>query len=95
MCRVALMNKKGEKEIERIYGLTRYLKFLEKQFGGHGNGFSLMKNGKIIKPVIRKIQNCRSVCYNDHIKNEGMTMEGYKMKKRIGEDKKAKAGRYN
>ena len=49
MCRVALINKKGEKEIERIYGLTRYLKFLEKQFGGHGNGFSLMKNGKIIK----------------------------------------------
>lgn len=49
MCRVVLMNKEGEKEIDRIYGLARYLKYLEKELGGHGNGFSLMKDGKIIK----------------------------------------------
>ena len=49
MCRVLLMNKQGEKEIEKTYGLDRYLKYLEKQMGGHGNGFALMKNKKIIK----------------------------------------------
>ncbi len=49
MCRVLLMNKQGEKEIEKTYGLDKYLKYLEKQMGGHGNGFALMKNGKIIK----------------------------------------------
>ena len=49
MCRVLLMNKQAEKEIEKTYGLDRYLKYLEKQMGGHGNGFALMKNGKIIK----------------------------------------------
>lgn len=48
MCRVLLMNKQGEKEIEKNYGLDRYLRFLEKQLGGHGNGFSLLKNGKVI-----------------------------------------------
>ncbi len=49
MCRVLLMNKKGESEIEKIYGLEKYLKFLENQLGGHGNGFALLKNEKIIK----------------------------------------------
>lgn len=49
MCRVVLMNKQGEKEIEKIYGLERYLKYLEKQLGGHGNGYSLLKNNKVIK----------------------------------------------
>ena len=49
MCRVVLMNKQGEKEIEKVYGLERYLRYLEKQLGGHGNGYSLLKNNKIIK----------------------------------------------
>ena len=37
MCRVLLMNKQGEREIEKIYGLDKYLKYLENQLGGHGN----------------------------------------------------------
>ncbi len=49
MCRVLLMNKKGEREIERIYGLDKYLKYLERQLGGHGNGFALLKDNKLIK----------------------------------------------
>lgn len=49
MCRVLLMNKQGEKEIDKIYGLDKYLKYLEKQLGGHGNGFALMKNSKVKK----------------------------------------------
>ncbi len=48
MCRVVLMNKQGEKEIDRIYGLEHYLKYLENRLGGHGNGFSLLKDKKII-----------------------------------------------
>ena len=49
MCRVLLMNKEGEKDIDKIYGLSKYLKYLEDQLGGHGNGFALMKGGKIIR----------------------------------------------
>lgn len=37
MCRLVLMNKNGEKEIEKKYGLYNFLKFLEDQMGGHGN----------------------------------------------------------
>ena len=49
MCRVLLMNKKGENEIEKIYGLEKYLIYLENQLGGHGNGFALLKDNKLIK----------------------------------------------
>lgn len=49
MCRVLLMNKKGEEEIQKVYGLENYLKYLEKQLGGHGNGFALLKNSKVIR----------------------------------------------
>ena len=49
MCRLVLMNKEGEKQIDMQYGLDKYLKYLEKQLGGHGNGYALMKDGKVIK----------------------------------------------
>lgn len=49
MCRVLMMNKQGEREIEKSFGLTKYLKFLEDDFGGDGNGFALLKSNKIIK----------------------------------------------
>ena len=48
MCRLVLMNKNGEKEIEKNYGLTEFLSYLERSFGGHGNGVSLLKDGKVI-----------------------------------------------
>ena len=48
MCRLVLMNKQGEKEIDRRYGLSQYLKFLEKSYGGHGNGFIAVKDKKIV-----------------------------------------------
>lgn len=48
MCRLVLMNKNGEKEIEKKYGLTDFLSYLERSFGGHGNGVSLLKSGKVI-----------------------------------------------
>lgn len=43
MCRVLLMNKQGEKEIDKIYGLDRYLEYLENQMGGHGNRSCIVK----------------------------------------------------
>ncbi len=48
MCRLVLMNKQGEKEINRRYGLSQYLKYLENSFGGHGNGYIAVKNKKIV-----------------------------------------------
>lgn len=48
MCRLVLMNKQGEKEINKRYGLGNYLKFLEDRFGGHGNGVIAVKNKKIV-----------------------------------------------
>lgn len=48
MCRLVLMNKNGEKEIEKKYGLTEFLSYLERSFGGHGNGVALLKNEKVI-----------------------------------------------
>lgn len=47
MCRLLLMNKSGEREIEKSYGLSNFLQFLEEQMGGHGNGYALMKKGRI------------------------------------------------
>lgn len=43
MCRVVLMNKQGEKEIEKMYGLAEYFKYLEEQLGGHGNRICIIK----------------------------------------------------
>lgn len=49
MCRLILMNKEGEKEIEKQYGLENYLNYLKNQFGGDGNGYALLKKGKVVK----------------------------------------------
>lgn len=49
MCRLVLMNKNGEREIEKNYGLENYLKYLEASLGGHGNGYALLRRGKIIE----------------------------------------------
>lgn len=43
MCRVVLMNKQGEREIELTYGLANYFKFLEEQLGGHGNRIRIIE----------------------------------------------------
>lgn len=48
MCRLVLMNKNGEREIEKKYGLINYFDYLEQSYGGHGNGISLLRNGKVI-----------------------------------------------
>ena len=49
MCRLALMNKKGMETIDKMYGLDKFLGYLEAQLGGHGNGYiALTKKGQII-----------------------------------------------
>lgn len=67
MCRLLLMNKNGEREIEKSYGLTNFLKYLEEQMGGHGNGYALMKDKKVtvldkglklnVKEISRVVRN--------------------------------------
>jgi hypothetical protein len=42
------MNKKGLETIEESYGLRKFLDFLERSMGGHGNGYALVKDGKAI-----------------------------------------------
>ena len=37
------MNKQGEKEIEKTYGLDKYLKYLEKQLGRSWKWFCFLK----------------------------------------------------
>ena len=48
MCRLALMNKAGADFIEKTYGLTAFLTYLETRMGGHGNGYALVKDGKCV-----------------------------------------------
>lgn len=44
MCRLALMDNKGIKYIEREYGLENLFDYLERQMGGHGNGVCFIYN---------------------------------------------------
>lgn len=48
MCRIALINKEGLNYIEENFGVLKYLDSLEKSCGGHGNGFLLIRDGKIV-----------------------------------------------
>lgn len=48
MCRLALINKEGFNELEGKYGVEEYFDYLEKNNGGHGNGYVLIKSGQII-----------------------------------------------
>lgn len=48
MCRLALMNKPGVQIMQRLYGLDNFLSYLERQMGGHGNGYALIKDGECI-----------------------------------------------
>jgi hypothetical protein len=49
MCRLALLNREGIKLMEEMFGLENFLEFLEKNMGGHGNGYALVKENKVIR----------------------------------------------
>lgn len=51
MCRLALMDNKGIARLEREYGLENFLTYLERAFGGHGNGFALIGNDGQIQTI--------------------------------------------
>lgn len=44
MCRLAMLDNKGIRYVEREYGLENLFNYLEKQLGGHGNGVCLIYN---------------------------------------------------
>ena len=48
MCRLAMLNKKGFKNMEESFGVKLFFDFLEKAMGGQGNGYLLVKSGKIV-----------------------------------------------
>ena len=47
MCRLMAINKEGLKLVESTIGLLKLLDHLERDCGGHGNGFVLVKDGRI------------------------------------------------
>lgn len=49
MCRVLLSDRKSILEYEKTHGLLGLLIHLELQCGGHGNGYALLRKGKIIR----------------------------------------------
>jgi predicted glutamine amidotransferase len=47
MCRILLCNYEGFVKLEEIYGVEKMLYFLERNCGGHGNGYMVIKDKKI------------------------------------------------
>lgn len=47
MCRLILTSRRDFNKYDRLYGVPGLMDHLEKQCGGHGNGYALVKNGKI------------------------------------------------
>lgn len=47
VCRLLMGNKDAVLKYNRHYGIKRLLEFLIDMCGGHGNGYALMRNGKI------------------------------------------------
>lgn len=49
MCRILMCDRKGFSQFDKQYGMLKELNHLEKECGGHGNGYFLVKGGKCIK----------------------------------------------
>lgn len=49
MCRLFIANQKDYYLYDRSHGILKLMNHLEKQCGGHGNGFALVKDKQIIK----------------------------------------------
>lgn len=49
MCRLFIANQKDYYLYDRSHGILKLMEHLEKQCGGHGNGFALVKDKQIIK----------------------------------------------
>ena len=78
MCRLALMNNKGIRYVEREYGLENLFNYLEEQLGGHGNGVCFiyddgnyyikkgvnLTNAEIAKDVMAEIKHIKWIIYH-------------------------------
>lgn len=49
MCRVIMVNRADFRAYDKQYGILKLMNHLEKECGGHGNGYALIKDGKIIE----------------------------------------------
>ena len=49
MCRLLIASNNAIRNYHRAYGLHNLLSHLERECGGHGNGFTLHKDGKLIR----------------------------------------------
>ena len=85
MCRLALMNNKGIRYVEREYGLENLFDYLERQLGGHGNGICFiyndgnyyvkkgvnLTNAEIAKDVMSEIKNIKWIIYHTRLASVG------------------------
>ena len=85
MCRLAMMDNKGIRYIEKHYGLANLFDHLEEQLGGHGNGVCFIyKNGsyfvrkgvnltneEIAEEVLMKINHLKWIIYHTRLASVG------------------------
>lgn len=88
MCRLFISNQRDFYEYDKAYGILKLMDYLEMRCGGHGNGFALIKDGKIIamrKAVkltneaiyqqIKGIKEWDYVIYHTRITSSGLTCD--------------------
>lgn len=85
MCRLAMMNNKGIRYIEREYGLENLFNYLEEQLGGHGNGVCFiyddgnyyikkgvnLTNTEIAKDIMAEIKHIKWIIYHTRLASVG------------------------
>lgn len=85
MCRLALINKVGIEYIENNYGLENLFNYLERQLGGHGNGYCIihkdgsyvldkgvyLSNEEIAERIIADFKNIKWVIYHTRLASIG------------------------
>lgn len=49
MCRVIMVSRADFRAYDKQYGILKLMDHLEKECGGHGNGYALIRGGKIIE----------------------------------------------
>lgn len=88
MCRLFIANQKDFYEYDKAYGILKLMNYLEMRCGGHGNGFALIHNGKIIavkkavkltnEEIYREIKGIKKwdyVIYHTRITSSGTTCD--------------------
>lgn len=85
MCRLALMDNRGIKYVEKEYGLENLFNYLERRLGGHGNGVCIvyddgsyhirkgvcLTNAEIVEEVFKKIEHIKWIIYHTRLASVG------------------------